>query len=88
MLEQSNMMEQLKMPRMFITQFTANRFVLVTPLSSFEYAAADYVCVCFDLRLVGVVCQFSELSQLWFVLPHDILVLYPWRLWRYFLLST
>jgi len=46
------------------------------------------VCVCFDLQLVGVVCQYSELSQLWLVLPHDILVLYPWRLWRYFLLST
>ena len=46
------------------------------------------LCVCFDLRLDGVICQYSELPQLWLVLPHDISVLYPWSLWRYFLLSS
>ena len=43
-----------------------------------------FKCVCIDLWLEGVVCQFSELPQLWLVLPHDILDLYPWRLWQYF----
>ena len=42
------------------------------------------MCVCFDLQLVGMVCQYSELLQLWLVLPHDILFLYPWRLWQYY----
>ena len=41
-------------------------------------------CVCFALRFVGVVCQYSKLPQLWLVLPHDILGLYPRRLrWYY-----